>query len=792
MLLVIAFHTGDAPQALNLCKLIGELGGCGDHKLLLVADASVDWFPASEIAEAARPSFASTELIVSDPSVTGWPLGANALWLCAARHVMQNKLGPWLWLEPDAVPLCKGWLDQIANAKFEKPFAGHIYRDNQTGKEMISGIAVYPQDAYRWKEVVQQRAFDVALSDFVMNEAQHTNLIYHLWGENNLPPTFVRQKTQLTPRNAMSIQEIPPQAVVFHRNKDGTLIRLLREKLGIKVEPEPLTRDGRWTQDLATRTPQAPSQGGGGGALGTSGRPVVVRRSNALGDALAATCVAKALKEMGYAVTFQSHPNCHCILKRVPYIDKVEEPRGSCDINLDGAYEVNPHRRQMHFAQMFIEHANHGPVKLPPARNFAPRMILEPHELVEFYEVLKSWPKPWTMICPRSDSHLNRTIPDQTWMEAADKIVGTKFWIGRHPAPPNIVDLGCRHFDNTIRYLGLADLLVTVDTGPMHVAAALGVPVVAIEQQSDPELHLSDQVDFVKIRQPFMPCLNCQDLICHIHSQNPPCQKIDPGIIATAANKKLEMVTTDGVSAIVAVWNPKLDKLNRCLEALLPQVQEIIVTSELRAGAPSGMIQNGKIRVVQHRHSGIGYGRNANFGARHSSNKWLAFVNDDCYLQPGVIEHLKSLMRDDVGIVGHLLRYPDGKIQHGGTYRNPGDLGFGHVDHFATETRYKEPLEMENVTGASILVRREAFYQVGGFDEEYGLYCEDTDFCMKMRQAGWKIMFTPLALGIHDEHSSTFQKPEVHQIMARSHAIFGRKWKWYFDKNKWVVPGSFA
>ena len=802
MLTVLPFCVGDAPQALDLLKWIEQIGGCCNHHLLLACDSNVDWHPANECVLAARKSFDQVELIVLDPPVIGWPAGANALWLLAAQHVSKNHLGPWLWLEPDAVPLRPNWLALIeAEHLCEKgQFRGHIYdsNDDRMPGKVMSGIAVYPERAWDYRDCVKTRAFDVALSEHIMPYAAHTDLIFHIWGENNLPPTFVKQKTAQSPRHAFALQQINPKAVIFHRNKDGTLIRLLREQRGIPVEA-PDADKLRWQQDRAT-APASPKvrQGGGGGEPGTEHRPIIVRRTGALGDALAATCVAKALKELGHKVIFQSHPNCHCILKRVPYLDGVEEPRRTPDIDLDGAYERNPHRKVMHFAQMFTEHANHGPIKLPPARNFAPRMTLEPHELVEHYRMLEQWPKPWTMICPRSDSHANRTIPDHIWAATADKIVGTKFWLGRHPAPANIVDLQIRHFDNTIKYLGLADLLVTVDTGPAHVAAALGTPFVVVEQQSDPALHFSDQVDFVVVRATGteghghpLPCLNCQDTICRIHATEPPCQKISPDLIAQAANKKLEIVTTDGVSAIVCIWKPQVEKLNRCLAAVLPQVQEVIVSVDASGYVPNGMMTDPKIRLVKHRLGNIGYGRNANAGVRHSNNRWLWLINDDLYPDPNVCEHLKSLMTVGVGVVGHLLRYPGGTVQHGGTYRNPGDYGFGHVDHLAPDTRYKEPLEMENVTGASMLVRRDVFYQIGGFDEEYGLYAEDTDFCMKVRQSGWKIMFTPLVCGIHEEHQSSSLKPDIHDIMARSHAIFGRKWGWYFEKNKWTVPGTF-
>lgn len=802
MTIIFPFFAGDAPNLLNLLRWVQELGGCTGHNAVLVADESVSAETAMTAVSSCRKSFDETELITC-PATQGWPQGPNALWLAAARHVKENKLGPWLFMEPDAVPLNGEWANQLALNylitvteyhldKIQRVFLGHLYEstDSGTPPRMMSGVAVYPQNAYDWKEVITPgEAFDVSLSRMVMQYAAHTDLIHHVWGERGLPPVFVMSKTAQSPRHSFGLEQIKPQAVIFHRNKDGSLINLLRIKRGIVSDAVAIGKP-RWEQDRADKK-ATPIEGGGGGMLGSAGRPVVVRRTAALGDVLAATCIAKSLQEHGHRVVFQAHASAHCILRRVPWVDRVEEPRGHCDIDLDGAYERNPHRRSMHFAQMFVEHANHGPIKLPPARNYAPRMILEPHELAQHYQVLKDWPKPWVMICPRSDSHANRTVPDHIWEEAAGKMIGTKFWIGRHKGPAGIVDLGCRHFDDVIRYLGLADIYAGVDSGPMHVAAALGVPVVTIEQASSPELHLSDQVDHVRIGAP-LHCLNCQDTKCRLHNpDHPPCQNVSPDLIADAVNLRLQSIVGDGVSAVVAIWKPQASKLNRCLEAVLPQVDEVIVCVDAAGYVPRDMMQHPKVRLVKHPHGSIGYGRNANRGARHTNHKFMLMLNDDVYLEPGVVEHLKSLMADDVGIVGHLLRYLDGTIQHGGTYRNPGDKGWGHVDLRARETRYKEPLEMENVTGASILVRREAFYSCGAFDEDFSLYCEDNAFSLQMRRAGFKIIFTPLVCGTHEEHASSSMVQGIHQIMQDSQHLFERKWGWWFKKNEWTVPGTF-
>ena len=192
-------------------------------------------------------------------------------------------------------------------------------------------------------------------------------------------------------------------------------------------------------------------------------------------------------------------------------------------------------------------------------------------------------------------------------------VAGTKFWLGLHPAPSGIVDLECRHFDNVILWLSAADLLITVDTGPMHIAAALGVPVVAIVQSSSPNYHLNNQNDYIAVAGP-LDCLNCQQDVCPINAISPPCQQVNVGGIAAWANARLRGQGGNGVSAIVAIYKPAADTLNHCLRALLPQVDEIIVTRAQDGVLPSQVMSDPKIMQVVAPGTRLGYGKNVNFG----------------------------------------------------------------------------------------------------------------------------------------------------------------------------------
>lgn len=527
----------------------------------------------------------------------------------------------------------------------------------------------------------------------------------------------------------------------------------------------------------------------------SSPQSFVVRRTAAIGDVISSTVVADRLISMGFDVHFQAHPSTHCVLRRHGRLASIDAPGGSAHVNLDGAYEKDTGRRKKHFHQMWIERTNeqmarYG-VNVGGWSNCRPRLRVCENDRIATTASLANYPRPWVFICPGSESYNVRQVPDGIWQSAAAKITGTKFWMARRPAPPNFVDLKAQHFDNVIKWVSVADLLVTCDTGPMHVAGALGVPVVAINQSSSPDLHLSDQVDFEMVSPEGLTCLNCQENVCRINQWTPPCQNVEPELIAEAANRKLKYLLENGVSAVIACYQPELETLNRCLECVLAQVDEVIITCEARSILPNGILNSKKIRIVRTMQSGIGYGRNCNFGARHSSHRTLLLMNDDVFLNPGAVVAMKQCLAPGVGLVTNLLRYGDGTIYHCGKRRGPGEKGWGHIDHKHRDCTLPGPVEMENVCMACGLMPRKVYYDLNGWDEDYFIYAEDDDFCLRLRRAGYKIISTPNSSGIHLEHQSTRKLGDIMGAVNTANAIFTRKWGRYLEHNAHKIPGDF-
>ena len=157
--------------------------------------------------------------------------------------------------------------------------------------------------------------------------------------------------------------------------------------------------------------------------------------------------------------------------------------------------------------------------------------------------------------------------------------------------------------------------------------------------------------------------------------------------------------------------------------------------------------------------------------ARFSTGEFLLFLNDDCYLDPGAVEAMRKVFDDPkVGAVGCKTRYPNGKLYFAGAHRPKGCTSFGHIQ----DDRFTAPMEMEFVNFAAAMVRRKAFFGVGGFDERYDCYAEDADLCVRLRLAGWRIVYEPRATGIHDESQTT--SATKWKMLEESNKLFVKRW----------------
>lgn len=158
-----------------------------------------------------------------------------------------------------------------------------------------------------------------------------------------------------------------------------------------------------------------------------------------------------------------------------------------------------------------------------------------------------------------------------------------------------------------------------------------------------------------------------------------------------------------------------------------------------------------RIKVI-HDEQPFNYSEVNNFGARHASGDILLFLNNDTEIfQPDWLDELVMWVeREEVGIVGAKLLLPDGKIQHAGVII--GMTGFaGHIfgglpEYLWTIFGLAEWYRNYNaVTAACMIIRKEVFEQIGGFDETFILCGSDVEICLRAVRAGLRIVYNPFA-----------------------------------------------
>ena len=185
----------------------------------------------------------------------------------------------------------------------------------------------------------------------------------------------------------------------------------------------------------------------------------------------------------------------------------------------------------------------------------------------------------------------------------------------------------------------------------------------------------------------------------------------------------------------------------------------------------------------------LGFTRANNIGIWNSSGRYCLALNNDTRLTPGALDGLIEWMdqNPEVGVVGCRLRRQNESIQNSihtfptlaTELLNRGLLKLLFPRRFhAKPTDVVDPIEVDAVLGAFMLVRREVIDEVGAFDDDYFIFLEETDWCWRIKNAGWKIVYHP---GFFIYH---IQGAYVKRFPGRMKAEFYRSRYLYFLKHR--------
>jgi GT2 family glycosyltransferase len=252
----------------------------------------------------------------------------------------------------------------------------------------------------------------------------------------------------------------------------------------------------------------------------------------------------------------------------------------------------------------------------------------------------------------------------------------------------------------------------------------------------------------------------------------------------------------------------KLKIVERCIASVLrdtsyPNVEFIMAAdrNNVQAASKKSFIerigQDSRVRLLVHDERPFNYSRTNNLAVRQSDAPIICFLNDDVE----VISHdwLEKLVArvslKGVGAVGAMLYYPSDTIQHAGVILGMGGVA-GHPflniprGRLGYHGRAILEQDLSCVTAACMVMRREAFEDIGGFDEALAIAFNDVDLCVRLRQKGWRIIWTPAVEMYHHESASVGQHsaPHRHAQFAQEVKLMRDRWGEVLDSDPFFNP----
>jgi hypothetical protein len=197
-------------------------------------------------------------------------------------------------------------------------------------------------------------------------------------------------------------------------------------------------------------------------------------------------------------------------------------------------------------------------------------------------------------------------------------------------------------------------------------------------------------------------------------------------------------------------------------------------------------------------HANLGFSKACNIGAGKAVGRYLLFLNPDCVIDAATIPALIGALgsHSNAGMAGAMLLNPDGSEQAGARRTIPTPwrafiraFGLSRFQHrfprfFSDFILLHEPIpeteiEVEAISGACMMVDKRVYKDVGSMDEGYFMHVEDLDWCMRMRNKGYKILFVPSAKVVHRQGTCSLDRPifvewHKHRGMLRYYRKFFR------------------
>jgi GT2 family glycosyltransferase len=256
--------------------------------------------------------------------------------------------------------------------------------------------------------------------------------------------------------------------------------------------------------------------------------------------------------------------------------------------------------------------------------------------------------------------------------------------------------------------------------------------------------------------------------------------------------------------SIIIVSYRSRDVLLACLSGLPEGARdldyEVVVVDNASGDGTSEAIvrSHPEVRLIQNDEN-VGFATAVNQGLRGTSGQFAMLLNPDCELHAGAARQLVDYLRSHprCGLAAPRLLYPDGSLQYSvRTYPDQYTLLFNRYSlltyllpanrwsrrYLMSDWDHASTRDVDWVTGACMVARREAINEVGGMDEAFFMFNEDVDWCRRFNQAGWVVTYVPDAVCVHHVGASG-HRTSTRVILERHRGMV-----YYFHKHHPMPP----
>jgi len=268
----------------------------------------------------------------------------------------------------------------------------------------------------------------------------------------------------------------------------------------------------------------------------------------------------------------------------------------------------------------------------------------------------------------------------------------------------------------------------------------------------------------------------------------------------------------EGVDLSIVIVNQNSGEF---LSQLLPSLYETPCEVAFEVWVVDNNSTDGSLEMVARRFPQVqlivnqvnrGFAAANNQALKKSRGRYILLLNPDTVLKPRALDIMVYFLDNhgEVGAVGPKLLNPDGTVQLSSKFFPTPKvailktLGVDRIfpeqptlkKHFLGPEAHEEVREVESLQASCLMARREMVDEVGPLDERFFMYCEDIDWCRRMREKGWKLYFLPEAQALHYRGGST-NKDSYRVIIIYHQSLYRFYKKYYAPETFWLLNYAF-